>query len=205
VAFAILRTGALEGRDASGLPTGSFDAGAAELAVSWAQPLLRQDLRLGATLRLARETMGEVSGAGVAADVGLHLQRAHWSAGVAVSQLGPAYRIDDQQVSLPTQLRLGAAVALPRPALTLAGDLHLAQADYARVRLGTEWRVDPRLVLRAGARLEPGAPETAALEGPTVGATVRIAGLAAHYAYLATGRVGPAHRVGLEIALAGGE
>ncbi len=207
LAIGMLRVEPLEGRDAAGVPTATFDCYGAELGLTWSQAVLARNLTAGVTARVAREEIGETTGFGIAADVGLQYFRGRWRCGLAAVQLGPDYRFDGIETPLPRAWRLGGAVELRSPGtLTVTTDLHLPAASYASLRLGAEWRAQPGLWLRAGYRLEPGAPGEVAIAGPAFGTTVRLGRARAHYAYLSQGPVNaPNHRLGVTLAMHAGD
>lgn len=175
-------------------------------AVTYARAL-GDRLHAGATVKLARETLGDFEGStaalGAGFDAGLRYQAArNVGFGLAVTNVGRRFNGyfegDESRGGLPAVVRAGA-VYQPRGRrhLTLAADVDLPWHSAPRASLGAEYAVLPEWVLRAGTRwsaedvrnvaglidpnagLEERGGEAVKL---AAGTTVQVAGVAVDYA-----------------------
>lgn len=130
-------------------------------AVSYARRL-GERLRVGATAKLAHETLGDFEGStpawGAAVDVGVHYQAARGLAlGAALTNAGRQftghYEGDERRGALPAALRAGAAwQPRGRRQLVLVAEAEAPLHAAPSAALGGEYTVRPEWVVRAGTR-----------------------------------------------------
>lgn len=79
--------------------------------------------------------------------------RAHQNAYIGISfvNVGPKAKFDQQEFSMPNQVRMGGAWSRDR--LSVRGELLAAEDENLHWHFGSEFSPDPRLALRAGMRL----------------------------------------------------
>lgn len=189
--------GSFEGRDALGNPTGSFSASSAAFGASLAQRV-SPVLSVGAGVKLVRESLGDVSGTGLAFDVGVLARSGPFGFGAAAQNAFGRMSYDGASYPFPANYGVGASVDVPGQGLTLALDLNFPEAYYSDARLGLEWRALGVLALRTGYRMELGAEDGEPLTGPTFGMGAGINGFRFDYGYLVGGGgAGGQHRLGL--------
>jgi hypothetical protein len=188
--------GSIDARDAQGTPTGELSSSAAVLGLSWLQPA--GPLALGVTLKAMRQVVGEASGFGLAADLGLAGRLGPLDLAAVAQNLGPAFAFDGAGAPLPRDLRLGMAFAGRKEHWVAAADLEAPYDAAASLHAGIEARLHPSLVARGGYRLDLGDRETASATGPaSLGAGTALRGLRLDYAYAGGGELEASHRVSL--------
>lgn len=156
--------------------------------ITLARPL-GERLRAGMSAKFARQSIDAESASGGALDVGLHYGAGPWWIGVAARNLGRMSDLDREATDLPLQLRLGGATV--RGPLLLSTDLHWTRDVATSLHMGAEFRVNPRLVLRAGY-------QSADTRDVSLGLGVFTGAWRVDYAYVPFGDgLGQAHRVSL--------
>jgi hypothetical protein len=156
--------------------------------IAWARPLSER-LRAGISAKFARQSIDAESASGGAVDVGLHYGAGPWWIGAAARNLGRMSDLDREATDLPLQLRLGGATV--RGPLLLSSDLHWTRDVDTSVHMGAEFRVRPRLLLRAGY-------QSADTRDMSLGLGVFTGAWRVDYAYVPFGDgLGQAHRVSL--------
>ena len=198
-----LSHGTVEGRDASGKPTGGFSADDTAVTLAFAPRM--GTLRLGGGLKYIRSSIAEVAAQGYALDFGGLYRSAPLGPGTpqlgfSVQNLGPGMRFLDARQPLPLTVAAGAAYRLPA-GLTLAADYR--QRPYARtseVSIGTEYSVVQSFAVRAGyasAAALSGGSGPAGLGGMAGGFGLKARGYSLDYAIMPMGELGNAHRLSL--------
>jgi hypothetical protein len=193
LSLAALTAGSIEGRDATGAPTEDVGNSSAVLGFSWTQSL-GSNLALGGTVKAAREAIGEASGLGVAADVGVRARNRLVGVAALAQNLGPEFEFDGTRAPLPRTFRVGTALFLLDEAWTTAADLDLPYDGAAGLRAGMEFRVHPVLTLRGGYRLDLNAAEDDSHAAMSVGAGTAIGGLQLDYAMVHDPDLAASHR-----------
>jgi hypothetical protein len=79
--------------------------------------------------------------------------RAHrnFHVGIAFANVGPKAKFVDQKIKMPNLLRLGGMWAVTK--MSARGEIIVAENDNLRWNFGGEYDIDPRLAIRAGARI----------------------------------------------------
>uniref|UniRef100_A0A832MLA6 PorV/PorQ family protein n=1 Tax=Eiseniibacteriota bacterium TaxID=2212470 RepID=A0A832MLA6_UNCEI len=189
--------GSFEGRDALGNPTGSFSASSAAFGASLARRV-SPVLSVGAGVKLVRESLGDVSGAGLAFDLGVLARSGPFGFGAAAQNAFGRMSYDGASYPFPANYGVGASFDVPGQGVTLALDLNFPAAYYSDARFGLEWRALGVLALRTGYRMELGAEDGEPLTGPTFGMGAGINGFRFDYGYVVGGGgAGGQHRLGL--------
>ena len=189
--------GSFEGRDAFGAPTGSFSVSNLALGLAVARPIM-PDVTAGGRLFMVNENLGSESGSGFGFDLGVQAQRGPFGFGAAARNLGGQMKYDAASYDLPGVFGLGGSWHDERTGLRLAVDANFPKAYYNDVRLGGEWMWQQRVALRAGYRLELGAPSGEPLGGPSFGFGTGVNGFWFDYAFLgAESQAQGAHRFGV--------
>lgn len=161
-------------------------------------------IRMGASLKLIRSSLADVSGATAAADVSvqvLHAARVGDTPvdiGAGLSNLGPGLRLGENTAPLPLHLRAGMLWHASEAA-GAALDLNLPVDHDPYVSLGFE-REFKRDSLRAALRLgynQAYARDVEGLAGVTAGAGVDTGGFRLDYAWVPFGELGMTNRFSL--------
>ncbi|MBI5709858.1 MAG: PorV/PorQ family protein [Candidatus Eisenbacteria bacterium] len=189
--------GSFEGRDASNLPTGSFDVSSTALGLHLARPLGMATLGLGA--RYVGEKLGSVSGSGFTMDAGLLVRAGLFGFGLSATNVGGSMSYGGSSWPFPRNVGAGLALDLPGTGLRAALDANFPAAYYNDVRAGLEWRWRGLFAARAGYRRELGAPSSEPLTGPAFGMGAGARGLWLDYAYLIPGAGDGQHRIALAL------
>ncbi|MDD5302554.1 MAG: PorV/PorQ family protein [Elusimicrobia bacterium] len=195
-----LSQGAIGGRDATGRPTGDYQASDAAFAGAYGVKTDFADL--GASVKYLRSHIASSEAQGVAADVGA--RRAFDGVGpgkiilgAALRNMGPGLKYENQRNDLPLRLAGGAAYSLSS-GRTLAVEVQSApRGGGADVGFGGEFKIMEGALMRLGWGTKSAAPDGAgfdAARGLTVGLGLERAGFRFDYAAQAAGELGAAHR-----------
>lgn len=199
VAVQRLAIGGLEGRDASGQPTGSFAAADTAVSAAFSGRLPDSSVRAGVGLKLVDSRLAEASARTFAVDLGA--QRPMEAAGlplmlgVSVRNLGPGLKLGDVREDLPLTVAAGGAVRLAGALLVSADLFDRPHGGGAGVAFGTEYSVMPAFSLRAGygsASAAAGDP----MSGLGFGFGLRVMRATIDYGFTPGGALGSAQRLG---------
>lgn len=191
----------IEGRDGQNQVTSDFASDDSELLLSYAKAFKDEAWSLGGSLKLRRQSLGQVSATGVGADVGMIAKPGKlfgnadpWSEkltlGLSIRNLvEPAIRLEEETVNDPISMRFGAAY---QHRFSYGGRV-VATADLERVPdrdmrfyAGLEFQVHPLVALRSG--MQNG--------NLSAGAGVRWRDLSFDYAF-GENDLGSIHRLGV--------
>lgn len=153
----------LDGRDARGLPTGTFTDRESELGLAYGHSLTPA-FGLGLGVKMRRQALAGYSAGGVGADLGASLRldqlegdATGWWRGLAfgarlANAIRPAVRLDRDEVTEPAIWSAGAAWthASGTSHVALTADLTQASGAAAHVRAGAEYGLLGALDLRMG-------------------------------------------------------
>jgi len=143
-----IRTGA------SSEPLGQTNAEDAAFSLGWSRSI--QNLDWGLAAKLLYEKIHLNSTTGWAADVGVQYQYRDFRFGAAVLNWGPKLSLDQEDFSLPTQLRAGISYLLPEKLAqgkwTLLVDMVKPRDFDSYVNLGMEYVYQERYSARLGYR-----------------------------------------------------
>ncbi len=176
--------GSFDGRDALGVSTGSFNVSSTAFGLQLARPL-GEAFSGGVGLRWLGDNLGDSHGSGMSIDAGVQAHAGAFGFGAAARNYGGRMRYDSGSFDLPAVLGFGASWSDPARGLRLGVDANFPRAYYNDVRVGGEWRWQDRVALRAGYRLELGAPSGEPLGGPSFGLGAGANGSWFDYAFLA--------------------
>lgn len=135
-------------------PTGTFGAHDIAIGASYARDM-GKGLQMGMTLKLLWESIHVETSRGWAADVGIqhHGLMPGLSLGAALRNLGKMTALKNEEPSLPTRLRVGAAykiIQISRPEILVAVDGEIPVDGDPNGHFGLEIRPVKPLALRAG-------------------------------------------------------
>ena len=189
--------GAFEGRDATGVSTGTFNVSSMAFGGHLAQAF-GDYVTLGFGAKFVSENLGTVSGWGGTYDAGIQVRTGDFGFGLAAQNLGGRMMYGNAIYPLPANIGAGLAYQIPASGLRFALDANFPSAYYSDVRAGVEWLYKDRLALRTGYRKEMGGASDDALTGPTFGMGAGLRGMWFDYGYLVGGAAGEGqHRIGL--------
>ena len=138
----------VEGTDAAGNSAGTLKTngyvGSASVGFH-----VSPSLTVGATGKYVSQTLGSVSGSGVAADVGAQYWDGDFGAAVVAQNLGPSFKTGGSSDPLPRDLRAGVFFK-PAKSVLVSFDEEQPYGDAARAHLGGEWTAAQAVRLRAG-------------------------------------------------------
>ena len=189
--------GVFEGRDATGVSTGTFNVSSMAFGGHLAQAF-GDYVTLGFGAKFVSENLGTVSGWGGTYDAGIQVHTGAFGFGLAAQNLGGRMMYGNAIYPVPTNIGAGFAYQIPASGLRFALDANFPSAYYSDVRAGVEWMYKERLALRTGYRKEMGGASDDALTGPTFGMGAGLRGMWFDYGYLVGGSAGEGqHRIGL--------
>jgi len=193
-----LSQGKLDGRDATGRQTASYDASDAALSLAYARKLGTVDL--GASLKYLRSHIGSTEAQGVAADFGAKREFDRVSVGAALRNLGPGLKFADQRNDLPLRLAVGAGYRFTGGHAAVAELVNGPRGAGTDASFGGEFQAVKSLYMRAGYTTKTsitGGSSFDAARGLTLGLGVRNERWNLDYAILPSGELGRSHRISL--------
>lgn len=199
-AMTYLSQGSIGGRDATGRPTGDYEASDAAFAGAYG---VKTDVAdLGVSVKYLRSHIASSEAQGVAADFGARrafdgVGPGKLVVGAALRNTGPGLKYENQRNDLPLRMAGGAAYTFAA-GRTLAAEVQTApRGGGADGGFGGEFKVMEGALLRLGWSTKNAAPEGSgfdAARGLTVGLGLERAGFRFDYAAQAAGELGAAHR-----------
>ena len=196
-AFTYLSQAGLDGRDALGRPTGSYQASDAAVTAGYARKTDWADL--GASVKYLRSHIGSTEAQGAAVDLGARRSFGAVTLGAAVRNLGAGLKYEDQRNDLPLRLAAGAAYKFAgghAAVFELTNGPRGAGTDAA---FGGEYQAIRNVVLRGGytTRSVVGGSGFEAARGLSLGVGVSRERWRLDYAALPMGELGASHRFSL--------
>ena len=189
--------GDLEGRDAANNPTGALSVSDLAVGARLAHPITSA-LSAGFGAQWVHESLAGTNGTGFAFDAGLRAAAGPLGFALAARNLGGGLSYGGTRYDLPGVLAAGVSWSDQARGVKLDADVESPLHYYRDVRVGGEWLWRERVAVRAGYRLELGAPAGEALSGMTFGIGAGVAGTWLDYAYAPEGGTGVGqHRIGL--------
>ena len=166
------------------------------------------DLSMGATARTIRSSLGAATANGYGADLGVQ-SRVYSSAmtydvGLAIQNLGSGQKFDKVRDTLPTRVRLGAAVKPSKP-LTLSFEAIAPINDSPSAAFGVEYAAEVERGVKAAARAGLNTLTYQSL-GPasilSFGLGLTLTDISFDYAFVPMGVLGTAtHRISISFNL----
>jgi len=149
-----LSQGSLDGRDANGRKSGSFDASDTAISAAYAHRFTLST-KFGATIKYIKSNIADSAATAFAIDLGgmYDLKRMTgrpMTLGFSIQNLGQGMRFLDESNPLPLTFAAGLGYRLP-VGLILAMDIkHRPYAKTTEVNIGTEYAILSALTLRMG-------------------------------------------------------
>ncbi|MBI5239455.1 MAG: PorV/PorQ family protein [Elusimicrobia bacterium] len=201
--------GGIEGRDANGARTGSYGASDQAVNLGFASRL-DAGLRLGANVKYIRSSIANASAQSFALDLGGQYALSGVGGpglplvGLAIQNLGPGLKFQDQASQLPLTFAAGLGYRLPA-GLTLAVDFkqrpHSRDSEFS---FGTEYAMLANFALRAGYATQKAANGTraaggsfSALSGFATGLGFKLRSYSLDYSFTPAGELGNVQRFSL--------
>jgi hypothetical protein len=191
--------GSFEGRDATGLSTGSFSVSSLALGATLAQQVGAR-LTLGLGSKYVREDLGSATGGGFTFDGGLMVRQGRLGFGLAVQNLLGQMKYGPAIYQFPTNVGAGVAYTDPRTGLKVAVDANFPSAYHSDLRAGVEWMYRGVVALRTGYRKELGSQDDP-LSGASFGLGAGHNGMWMDYGYVPSASGSGEHRLGLRFDL----
>ncbi len=193
--------GSFEGRDASNLPTESFNVASAAGVLNLAQRL-GDHAAIGVAGKYVLDSQGPAEkGTGMTMDAGLSLQIGPVGVGFAAQNAFGGMTYGDTKYEFPASYGGGIAYTHATSGLTAALDVNVPSTSYTNVRTGFEWMWKNAVALRAGYRAEMGASSDDALSGPTFGTGFGTHNAWLDYGFLLSGNAGGQHRLAITLRM----
>jgi outer membrane protein OmpA-like peptidoglycan-associated protein len=186
----------IESWDSGNLPGETLSANTGLVGLSYGTPVAR-NMFAGGTARFLYDRLGNETGTGVCADLGvLARPLPYLTIGLTSRNLGWGMHYENGNYRLPTCFRLGAAVQSGE--LSLASDFEVPLAGNPEFHIGGEYAPISALAFRAG--FETGPEDIISLggmSGLTLGLGFTLGRFALDYAFVPYGRLGRVHRIGI--------
>ncbi|MDD2806692.1 MAG: PorV/PorQ family protein [Elusimicrobiales bacterium] len=181
---------------------GKFGASDAAVSAAYGRGLGR-GYSGGLGLKVIRQSIDGYSGVTLAADLGaardFFWRGQRLRAGLALVNLGPGIKLDEERFGLPLSLRAGLSGRLEESGALVSVDAEKPVDDYLSLALGAEYPLTSRLMLRTGYRARHHGNELGAWSGFSAGAGVSFDKLTFDYALTPFGDLGTAHRFSLTL------
>ncbi len=195
-----LSQSALEGRDALGHPTGSFQASDAALSLGFGRKTGAGSV--GATVKAVQSHIGSAQADTVALDLGARREIPGAGPGrlvlaAALRDLGPGLKYDAERDDLPLRLAVGAAYELPGGHALAAEWTNSPRGAGNDFGFGGEYRAPAGVALRAGWSTSTsigGGSGFDAARGLTLGVGLGRGTWRLDYAAVPMGELGATHR-----------
>ncbi|MBI4376308.1 MAG: PorV/PorQ family protein [Elusimicrobia bacterium] len=198
----------MEARDEQGQSAGSLSASDSAFSLAYSRSLLGWDWGLG--VKWIESRLADSSARGAAFDLGLGHSLSAASlplrVGMAVQNLGPGVRFEQERENLPLAVSFGGAARVAGSLLISADIKHRPHSAKTSFGVGTEYAVLPALSFRAGysalsASARSGSDFAGRLGGLGLGFGFKLRSLSLDYAFSPYGELGNAQRVSLGIRL----
>jgi hypothetical protein len=190
-----LSQGKIEGRDGLGRPTAGYDASDTALSLGYARKFEAVDL--GATFKYLRSHIGSTEAQGVAVDFGAKRAFDRVRVGVALRNIGPGLKFQDQRNDLPLRLAVGAAYKFAGGHAAAAELVNGPRGAGTDASFGGEYQAIKNCYLRAGYTTQTaitGGSGFDVARGLTMGLGFRNEKWNIDYAVLPSGELGRTHR-----------
>ena len=149
ISATFLGYGDMDGRDESGEESGNFGVGDFALQVSYGREG-KEGLSLGGGVKYIKQSIGEDTAAGFAADMGiLKKMGGKLSLGMSLRNLGPSMKFISEEYSLPLTLSLGGGYEIGGMRLALDGIWGVNDKSF-KLSFGTEYLPADFITLRGG-------------------------------------------------------
>ncbi|MBI2789067.1 MAG: PorV/PorQ family protein [Elusimicrobia bacterium] len=198
-AFTYLNQGTIAGRDATGRPTGGYDA--SDAAVAFAAGRKTDLADLGVSVKYLRSHIAGAEAQGVAVDAGLRRELAAGTGkvvlGAALRNIGPGLKYENQRNDLPLRAAFGAAYRFAAGHALAAELQNGPRGAGTEGGAGGEFKAHEGVFLRLGYTSKSSAVEGSgfdAARGLTLGLGLRKGGFGLDYAAQAAGELGSTHR-----------
>lgn len=193
-----LSQGKIEGRDGLGRPTAGYDASDAAVSAGYARKL--EFAEVGASVKYIRSHIGSAEAQTIAADVGAKREIGNVVVGVALRNLGPGLKFQDQRNDLPLRLAAGAAYKFTGGHAAAAELVNGPRGAGTDAAFGGEFQAVKNLYLRGGYTTRTaitGGSGFDVARGLTLGVGFRSEKWSLDYAVLPSGELGRSHRFSL--------
>jgi hypothetical protein len=199
--FQRLAQGGLEGRDAAGRPTGSFETSDTALNLAVSRHLPGSRMMGGLNVKYIESRLESASARTVAIDAGLQrpisANGLPMTLGAAVRNLGPGLKLGQEREDLPLLVSVGAGVRLAGALLLSADVSHRPHgAGGATVGFGSEYAVMPTFSVRAGYAANQ-VNQVSPIGGLGFGFGVRVFRTSIDYSFSPAGELGNTQRISL--------
>lgn len=192
-----------EGRGADRQPTGSLSAADTAVSLAYSRRVGGRSELVGASLKYVESGLAEASARTLALDMGLMRPYAFKGLplmlGVAVHNVGPALRFQDEALDLPLTASLGASLRLAGTAIVSADVGRRLKSAGFDFRVGSEYALLPGFALRAGYAVAPAAAARGSgnFSGLGMGFGLKILKASLDYSFSPYGELGSAQRLSL--------
>ncbi|MBI4423812.1 MAG: PorV/PorQ family protein [Elusimicrobia bacterium] len=207
VSHVSLRSGALDGRDDEGRPTGGFSAEDRAIGVSWAAPLklggpLLGSAAIGGQVKHVSSRIGSYQASTFAFDFGAQAGRRLGTLpvrfGVAIRNLGAGLALQERRDPLPLNVSFGAAVQAARMVTISAGASRYLAGERSELSVGAEVSPASRFFLRGNyGMLRGGGAAPQVLPQLSWGLGLRLGSAQVDYALMPLGELGHSQRLSL--------
>lgn len=202
IGYSRLSQGKIGGRGEDRKETGSFTAADSALQIAVSRPLSAvSGGRWGVSGKLLESRIGDTSARGIAMDMGyqqaLTLQGRPVTLGLAVMNMGPGIKYQQETSALPLTVSGGVAVPILSTVL-ISADYRYRPDSADSVGVGTEYAVMPALALRAG--FSPAATKDTSTFGGGglgLGFGLKVGKARFDYSFMPAGILGSAQRLSL--------
>ncbi len=194
-AFTYLSQSAIDGRNAAGLKTGSFQASDAAASLAFARKTEFVDF--GVSAKYLRSHIAATEAQSLAVDAGLRRKVGAVLLGASIRNVGPGLKYENERNDLPLRLAVGAAYQLTGGHSLAAEILNGPRGAGTDAGFGGEFQAAKDFHLRAGYTTQSaiaGGSGFDAARGLTLGIGFRNERWGLDYAAVPMGELGSTHR-----------
>ncbi|MFA6094071.1 MAG: PorV/PorQ family protein [Elusimicrobiota bacterium] len=191
---------ALDGRDAQGHPTGSFQASDAAISLGLGR---KEDFAdVGLAVKYLRSHIASAEAQSFAVDAGVRKNLGAWALAAALRNAGPGMKFDRERNDLPLRLAFGTAYKFEAGHALAAEWTNSPRGAGNEAGFGGEYRLMKGVLIRAGYSTQSsisGGSDFEAAKGLTLGLGLQGGAWGFDYAAVPMGELGSAHRFSLSM------
>ncbi len=201
LSIARMSYGSIDHYTVANVKDGSFEANSLAAGVSLAGRI-GDDMSVGGTLKMIRESIESESASGMATDLGLLYDLNGFTIGASAQNIGPAMKMVKDSFALPMTVRMGVSTHLLNNKILLSGGFSKPNDSALALQTGLEYNLASFFTLRGGYKLTSGASDLGGLVGVSGGFGVQFDRFNLDYAVTPFGDLGLSQRLSLLIRFA---